>query len=142
MENVNRQADSNGNMSDYFIIKGRLPGFNEYINAERANRYKASKMKRDTEKIILVSIKEALSKGTLHKHGEECKLEITWIEPNNRRDGDNVVAFALKCIQDALVEMGVFPDDSRKYINGLKHTFMTNQRDPKIIVEIKEKNND
>ena len=98
-------------------------------------------MKKQAQKDIEIFIKQAINKGTLHRHETQCRLEITWIEPNNKRDGDNI-SFATKFIQDALVEMGVFPDDNRKFINGLKHEFMTNQRDPRIIVEIKEKKND
>lgn len=127
--------------SETLIIPLTLPGLNEYINAERSNRYKGAHIKRQTQNDIEIFIRQAINKGTLHRHENQCELEITWIEPNNRRDGDNI-SFATKFIQDALVEMGVFPDDSRKYINGLKHTFMTNQRDPQIIVEIKEKKND
>ena len=127
--------------SEVIIIPLTLPGLNEYINAERANRYKGAHMKKQAQKDIEIFIKQAINKGTLHRHETQCRLEITWIEPNNKRDGDNI-SFATKFIQDALVEMGVFPDDNRKYINGLKHEFMTNQRDPRIIVEIKEKKND
>ena len=36
-------------------ILGRLPGLNEYIALERANRHKAAKLKRDTECRIAVT---------------------------------------------------------------------------------------
>ena len=40
----------------YFVIDGRLPSLNEYINAERSNRYKGAKLKKDTERLIKLYI--------------------------------------------------------------------------------------
>lgn len=62
---------------------------------------------------------------------------IDWYEPNSRRDNDNV-AFAVKFIQDALVENGVFDDDNRKHIEGLAHRISTDQQNPRIVIHILE----
>lgn len=35
------------------VIPGTLPGLNEYIAAERTNRYKAAAMKREAESLVL-----------------------------------------------------------------------------------------
>ena len=115
-----------------------MPGLNEYINAERSNKYKASSIKRNVEKDLGFVIQNALSLGKLHKHNKTCCLEIEWVEENNRRDGDNI-SFATKFIQDALVRNGIFPDDNRKYIDELHHTFKTEKGINKVIVKIKEK---
>lgn len=75
--------------------------------------------------------------GTLHRHEVPCALDLHWIEANARRDLDNV-SFAIKFIQDALVEKGVFPDDSRKYIQDIHHSVETRKNEYGVIVKIKE----
>ena len=37
-------------MKQKIIIRGSLPGLNEYINAERTNKYKGAEMKRRAER--------------------------------------------------------------------------------------------
>lgn len=102
------------------IIPLRLTSLNEYINAERTNRYAAAGIKKKNQRDIEVFLKEAISTGHLHHH-ENASLEMIWTVPNKRRDLDNI-AFATKFIQDALVEMGVFDDDNIDHINRLTHS--------------------
>jgi hypothetical protein len=73
----------------------------------------------------------------LHRHENKCSLYIEWWEENNRRDNDNV-SFGTKFIQDAFVECGIFPDDSRRYIEGLYHDIFTDTNNPHIVVHILE----
>ncbi len=115
----------------------RLTGLNEYISAERTNRFKAAKIKRETQDALNLYIRHEINAGRLHRHEKPCELEIVWTEENNKRDADNI-EFATKFIQDALVEMGVFPDDNRKYITGHKHTVITGNS-YSVEVTIKEK---
>lgn len=42
------------------VIPGTLPGLNEYIAAERTNRYKAAAMKREAESLVLWAAKQYL----------------------------------------------------------------------------------
>ena len=109
---------------------------NEYISAERSNRYRAANIKRKTQDELNLYIRHEINAGRLHRHEKPCTLEIVWTEKNNRRDADNI-EFATKFIQDALVEMGVFPDDNRKYITGHTHRVVTGD-DYSIEVTIKE----
>ena len=97
---------------------------NEYISAERTNRFKAAKLKRTTQDELNLYIRHEINAGRLHKHEKPCVLEIVWTEGNNKRDADNI-EFATKFIQDAFVEMGIFPDENRKYITGHHHTVVT-----------------
>ncbi len=115
-----------------------LPSLNEFIDSERANRFKGAAMKKQCQADIKIFLHNAIVRGTLHRHEKPCTLEIHWVEPNNRRDCDNI-SFGLKFIQDALVEIGVLPDDSRKYITGITHTFTTDKTNPHIEVTIREK---
>ena len=114
-------------------------GLNEYIDAERTNRFKAAKVKRETQDAMIPVIRMAINKGELHRHETKCALIIEWTEKNNRRDADNI-SFATKFIQDALVECGVFPDDNRKYIADIHHKFQTGN-DYQVKVTIEEMNN-
>ena len=113
-------------------VLGQLPGLNEYILAERGNRYAAAKMKTDAEKTICWAIKEQL-KGITFLN--PVNISYLWIEPNRRRDKDNI-AFARKFIQDALVEMKVLKGDGWKHIEGFSDRFEVGT--PRVEIEIKE----
>lgn len=119
------------------IINGRLVGLNDYVAAERTNRFKAAKIKRDTEDHIALSLMFAAESGTLHSHIHPCELWITWVEPNHRRDLDNI-SFATKMIQDAMVHAGVFPDDNTKFIKLIHHTVAFDPNNPHVEVIIRE----
>ena len=126
----------NGQRSETVIIPFRLTGLNEYIDAERTNRFKAAKLKREMQDAMIPVFASAINRGELHRHETKCRLNIEWTEGNQRRDGDNI-SFANKFIQDALVECGVFPDDSRKYITELHHIFITSN-DYQVEITIEE----
>lgn len=116
------------------IILGKLPGLNEYISAERANKYKGAKMKRDCENIVVLAARKHL-KGIKIKNPVE--MHYLWIEPNNRRDRDNV-AFAKKFIQDALVSAGVLEEDDYKHVVGFSDRFGVDKNNPRIEIKIIE----
>ena len=116
------------------IIYGRLCSLNEYIKAERKNRYKGAKIKRDNERIITESIKQQL-------HGIRIEnpvhVKYLWVVPDKRTDRDNIV-FARKFIQDALVSTGVLKDDGWKYVVGFSDRFDVDKNNPRIEVKIIE----
>lgn len=116
------------------IIPGKLPGLNEYISAERANKYKGAKMKRESEDIIVLAARKNLRGIKIKKPVE---MHYLWIEPNNRRDRDNI-AFAKKFIQDALVNAGVLENDDYKHIVGFSDRFDVDKENPHIEVRIRE----
>ena len=119
-----------------FVIKGKLDGLNEYINACRANRYKGAEMKKKNERLVMAYILQAVNFGEIYEvKNYPIKLNINWYEPNNKRDIDNLV-FATKFIQDSLVRTGILEDDSRKYINQVNHSVFTDKENPRIEVEI------
>lgn len=97
------------------LIEGELTALNEFINAERRNRYVAAKIKKDeTGYCQEVAEKSDLK---LQENDFPCALIITWYVKNKRKDADNI-AFAKKFILDGLVEAGVLPNDNRKYVQG------------------------
>jgi len=97
-------------------MKITLPGefcdLNTYINAERRNRFLASKIKKEeTERVYYLTIGKKLPLGVEFP----LIIEITSYVKDLRKDADNI-AFGKKFIGDGLVLAGIIPDDSRKYI--------------------------
>lgn len=122
-------------MKARLLIHGRLPGLNEYIAAERANRYKGANMKRDAQAVVMLAIRTQL-RGV--RFTKPVRIAYTWVEPNRRRDLDNVAGFGHKVIQDALVMCRVLADDGWDEIAGFSDTFALDQTVPRIIVDISE----
>jgi len=120
-------------MEYLLTIPGTLPGLNEYIKAERSNKYKAAKMKSNAEEIITFAAWKCL-KGI--KIERPVRLEYTWYD-NTRRDYDNI-AFAHKFVQDALVHNHNIKDDGRRFVKGFSDTFVDVKDDPRIEVKIRE----
>lgn len=117
------------------IIPGTLNDLNDYIDAERANRYKAAKMKRENMDLVAVFIRRCMRGVTIRN---PVFMEYTWVEPNRRRDLDNVSSFGRKVIQDALVECGVLENDGWKNIVGFSDKFKVDKENPRIEVRIME----
>lgn len=115
-------------------VPGRLPGLNEYVAANRQASYIGNRMKQDAQNLIITFIK-------LQLHGiritEPVVLHFKWVEPNRKRDLDNI-AFAKKFIQDALVKTGVLHNDGWKQIAGFTDEFDVDPKHPHIelIIEV------
>ncbi|MVM54519.1 RusA family crossover junction endodeoxyribonuclease [Gordonibacter urolithinfaciens] len=120
-------------MRQSFEVPWKLSGLNEYTRACRANRYKGAAMKRTNQDIAALSIRAA----RLKPYDGPVRVSITWVEPNMRRDPDNI-RFAAKFVLDALVEEGVLPNDTQRYVKGISDRFLVNRNNPRIIVEIEE----
>lgn len=65
-------------------------------------------------------------------------MEYLWVEPDKRRDKDNISSFGRKVIQDALVKTGVLKNDGWKQIAGFSDRFEVDKKNPRIKVKIKE----
>lgn len=121
-------------MKQKIIIRGSLPGLNEYINAERTNRYKGAEMKRRAESIVLHAA------GSLGKWRAEGPVYMVyhWYCTDRRRDKDNISSFGRKVIQDALVRAKILQNDGWKEIVGFEDRFYIDRKNPRIVVEIEE----
>jgi len=111
-----------------FEIPGRLPGLNEIIDAAKSHYGEYAKMKETYTNMV----------GWLAKklpRYEKVALIITWYEPDQRRDLDNIMA-GQKFILDGLVAAGTIPNDSQKYISGIFHRFGVDRENPRVEVEI------
>lgn len=103
---------------------------NEYINAERKNRYAAAKIKKQETFAAAVAVGNAMKQGVAFDW--PCALKFTWHVKNRKKDPDNI-SFSKKFILDGMQKAGFLPNDSMKYITGFVDVFIA---DGKSIVEI------
>lgn len=122
-------------MEYLLTIPGTLNNLNDYISAERTNRHKGAKMKASNGDIVAVAIRQCMRGVKIEK---PVFMEYLWVEPNRRRDLDNISSFGRKVIQDALVDTGVLKDDGWKYVVGFSDKFDVDKRNPRIEVLIRE----
>lgn len=118
-------------MTYKFTIKGRLPSLNDYIDAERSDKYAGAKMKRQAEETVLWSV------GKKIKFSNPVFIHYLWVEKDRRRDKDNI-CFAKKFIQDALVKAKVLKNDGWNEIADFKDDFDVDKDNPRIEVTITE----
>lgn len=111
----------------------RLPGLNEYTCACRSHPVIGNNMKKATMKQIQAYLPPLLFKNII-------SMKITYVEPNKRRDIDNIFAFGAKCILDAMVGNGNLIDDSQEYIKKLTQEVEVEKGVKKIIIEINMEN--
>ena len=117
-----------------FAVLGTLPGLNEYTAACRSHRHVGAKFKAAAENIVRVYARVRRPPT----FDGPVFITFAWHEPNRRRDADNV-AFAKKFILDALVDLGVLPDDSRRYVTGFADEFHVDRQSPRVVVTIERK---
>lgn len=117
------------------IIPGKLPGMNEYISAERTNRYEAAAMKREAEKLVIFAARSSLrgwkAKGPVMMH-------YLWVEKDRKRDKDNISGYGRKIIQDSLVKAKFLRNDGWNDIVGFTDSFGVDKGNPHIEVIIEE----
>lgn len=116
-----------------FEIHRRLPSLNDYIYKINRNRFIGNRFKQDIQEEICWEIKAQLKNLEIEK---PIIINITWREENKKRDVDNVYS-AVKYIQDALVQMQVIKNDSKKYVVDVKHS-IEYEKESKVIVELEE----
>lgn len=121
-----------------FIIKGTLPGLNDYLKAERSFSKKHScgnDMKQQYQMLIINAIRLQLKRLTIKNPVTIC---YSFYEPNMKRDLDNIAGVAHKFIQDSLVKSGVLANDGWANIKGFSDNFYIDKHNPRIEVSIIE----
>lgn len=122
-------------MEYLLTIQGKLNNLNDYIAAERSNRYRGAKMKADNGNAVSLAVMQCMKGVRIRR---PVFMEYTWVEPDRRRDLDNISSFGRKVIQDALVEAGVLEDDGWKHVAGFSDRFRVDKENPRIEVLIRE----
>lgn len=121
-------------MVQKFVIPGSLPGLNMLIAANRANRYKGAKLKKDADLQCVAAIRKCRV-GAVKKYPVE--IRVWFYEKDKRRDIDNIFSGG-KYILDALQEAGILKGDGQKYVCRLRYGHHTDPVNPRIEVEIIE----
>ena len=116
------------------IIKGKLPGLNDLIEAERTHRQAGARLKRSAEELIRWQIKVQL-RGQFER---PVRLNYMFYEPNKKRDKDNISGFAHKVIQDSLVKERILKNDGWEYIDSYTDHFAVDKKNPRIEIIIEE----
>ncbi len=122
-------------MEYLLTIPGKLHNLNDYISAERSNRYVGGQMKKADQNIVIHYAKKQLKGITIEN---PVFMEYAWYEKDKRRDCDNISSFGRKVIQDALVETGVLKGDGWKYVVGFSDRFEVDRDNPRIEILIRE----
>lgn len=105
-----------------FILQGKLPTLNEYIKAERTNRFMAAKLKKEATQSVAWQVKR------LKKISSPSYYTFEWYVKDSRTDSDNI-AFACKFIFDGLQESGILDNDSFKNVIAIDHRFYVSKNE-------------
>ena len=115
-----------------FTIEAELPTLNEYIAAERGNRFAASRMKCDWTKIVRGS-----AYGLRPVRNYPVQICCTWWMKDRRKDLDNV-RFGVKFVLDGLQAAGVLRGDGQQYVVEFEDIFRMSKARPRVEVAIVE----
>lgn len=118
-----------------FTIRGRLPGLNDLIDADRRDKRAGNRLKSTTQGMIRMYIYHDLQRLKIE---QPVKIHYMFYEPNRKRDLDNISGFAHKVIQDSLVAAGVLKNDGWSNIIGFSDEFRVDAKTPRIEVVIEE----
>lgn len=124
-------------MTYKFKIDGQLANLNDYIKAGNKNRYAANTLKQDEQNYVSWHIKKQLRNLKIDK---QINIHYMFFEPNRKRDKDGVASFAMKVIQDSLVECGIIKNDGWKNIKNFTCEFDVDKQFPRINVFLEEVN--
>lgn len=118
-------------MNNTLIITGPMTTLNEYIDAERGNKFAAAKIKKsETERVAWEAKKQKIAKV----EDKRVHIYFRWFCENRKSDPDNI-SFAKKFILDGLVTANVLQGDGQKHIAGFIDKFYVDDK-PRVEVEI------
>ncbi len=127
-----------GPMAQVLTIQGRLDGMNEYTEACRSHWAKGAAMKRANQDAVGWAIKAA----RMRPHEGPVRIAYRFYERpagNGRmRDRSNISGFAVKVIEDALVEAGILRDDDWATVLGDSREYFRASGEPRIEVEVSD----
>ena len=103
------------------FIPYRFTTLNEYINAERTNKFIASKIKKSETKIAAFYAKKHKNDIKMLKY--PLTMLFTWHLKNKKVDPDNI-SFSKKFILDGLVLAGCIDNDGQNQIKGFCDSFI------------------
>lgn len=105
-------------MNEVFI-PAVLPGMNEVIAECGKSPHAYGRMKKKWGMVVGLCARGA---GFPRIDGPR-HFEFEFVEPNRKRDPDNIAGAAQKILFDALQEASLLPKDSWDYVTSIAHTF-------------------
>lgn len=118
-------------------INQELMDLNNYINAERSNRFKASKIKKEQTAIVALECKKLINKGLkINQEDMPLDFEFHWFMKNKRKDKDNIV-FAKKFIFDGMIASGLLENDGWKEIGSFIDVVSVDKENPRVEIKIR-----
>ena len=118
----------------HYKSKRTFPGLNDFTGAINRNKHVGAKMKKKFQEMACRKIESQL-KGVRIKN--DVRISYTFYEADKRRDPSNIVAFAVKVIEDALQDCKVLKNDGWN-IRGYGQDFFVDKKNPRIEVVIRE----
>lgn len=117
----------------YIFPTSTIPTLNDYIDAERSNRFIAAKMKNDATTNIMV---DAMSQNRKQLNGL-YDVNFYHIVPDNKKDADNIY-FRQKFILDGFVKARILAGDGRKNVRHISHFIRTIKNEDFVMVRVRE----
>lgn len=109
-----------------------LIDLNTYIAAERSNRFRGAKIKREMTTLVA----EACMVQKVPKMRHITRFTCIWRHKNRRKDFDNV-EFGVKWIKDGMVMAGVIENDGWKHFPPRTlHEHIVDSKNPGVSVLI------
>lgn len=115
-------------MKPAFVHIGKLPGFNEYVKANRAGAHVGNDMAQGAKQEVFADILNA----HVPRYGNPVKLTMVWHEPRDhgqRRDFDNIV-FAKKFVLDAMQQAHVIANDDLEHVVEVTDRVIPEEKPP------------
>ena len=120
----------------FFWVPGPLPGLNEIIAAAKSGRGSANAYHRVKKQWTNTVAVQCLSAGLRRQPFKgPVRICLDWIEPNRRRDRDNVSCGA-KFVIDGLVAAGVISSDGWNTLYSIVTTWAVDKNRPGVAVTI------
>ena len=104
-----------GEVTQSFFIGARLPGLNELIELRARSPHAYRRAKEKWGQVVAMFAR----RDGMVAMESPVRFRFHFVEPDARRDPDNVCSAAIKVILDALKKLGTIPDDSQAWVKGI-----------------------
>lgn len=113
-----------------YVIPGPWITLNEYINAERSNRFMAAKIKKDEMERIMWCLPSSQIKGMIN-------VTFQAYVKDRKKDTDNLYILFCKFLLDSMVKKAIIENDGQKQIGRIifEHPIVDKDERMEVVVE-------
>ena len=104
---------------------------NEYIGAERGNRFNGARIKQQATETVRLFVIRAMNDGIRFQWGKPLRFDWYWYD--KRTDPDNI-AFQHKFVFDGMQKAGFLENDNWDHIVELNDRFFIDKANPRVEV--------